>query len=115
MRQSIVLLIAYFGQWPPWINFFIESCRANRDIDWVIFTDAGKPENTADNVRIIDIPFDDYQKLVSRSLRINFNPADSYKICDVRPAFGILHYDIVRGYDWFGFGDVDVIYGRIRD
>jgi len=115
MKHSIVILIAYFGQWPIWINFFIETCRSNKDIDWIIFSDCGPIENSAQNVKVIDISFDNYKKLVAETLRINFNPPEPYKICDIRPAFGAIHNDLIKGYDFIGFGDLDVFYGQIRN
>lgn len=115
MTRSIVILIAHFGRWPPWINFFAESCRSNRDVDWVIFSDCGQIENASANLRVIDVSFDDYKRKVSRALDIRFDPDEPYKLCDIRPAFGIIHGDIIDGYDFFGFGDLDVIYGRLRE
>jgi hypothetical protein len=37
-----------------------------------------------------------------------------YKLCDFRPAFGFLFSDLLEGYDFYGYGDIDVIYGNIR-
>lgn len=115
MRHSIVILIPWFGPWPQWIDFFVESCRANPTIDWVIFTDAEPPENAAPNVRFERTSFADYKARVSATLGIRFDPADPYKLCDIRPALGEVHRDIVRRYDFFGFGDIDLVYGNIRE
>lgn len=57
---------------------------------------------------------EDYIKHVSKCLRINFAPADNYKLCDLRPMCGALFESEIRGYDFFGYGDIDVIYGDIR-
>jgi len=114
MSQSIAIVIVYFGTWPPWINFFIESCRSNPDIDWYIFTNCSRPENVATNVSIMTTSFEEYKKRVSETLRIPFDPHDSYKLCDIRPAFGVIHGELLTNYDFFGFGDLDVIYGNIR-
>lgn len=115
MKHSIVLLIPHFGPWPAWIDFFIESCRANRSIDWILFSDAEPPENRARNVRHVQIAFGDYVALVSKALGVRFPAEEPYKLCDVRPALPLVHSDLVRGYDFAGFGDLDVIYGNIRD
>lgn len=114
MAHSIVILIAHFGRWPPWINFFAESCRRNPDIDWVIFSDCGPLENASPNITVVDTSFGDYKRKVARALDIDFDPEEPYKLCDIRPAFGVIHRDIVEGYDFFGFGDLDVIYGKLR-
>jgi len=111
----IRFLIPYFGKWPFWLPFFLESCRYNPDIDWLFFSDCGIPENLPDNVRIRAISFDDYCQLVSKRLDIHFAPANPYKVCDVRPAYGFLHAEDLEGYDFWAFGDIDVIYGQLRN
>jgi hypothetical protein len=37
-----------------------------------------------------------------------------YKICDYRPAFAYILPDYIKGYDFWGWGDLDVVYGDIR-
>ncbi len=39
---------------------------------------------------------------------------DSYSICDLRPAYGMLFDNYVREYDFWGHCDFDVIWGDIR-
>jgi hypothetical protein len=113
-QNSIIILINYFGQWPEWINLFIESCKLNPDINWTIYTDCGEPENKAANVTCRHITFDAYCELVSRQLGIKFHPDFSYKLCDIRPALGVIHRRDIVGYRFWGYGDLDVIYGNIR-
>jgi hypothetical protein len=36
-----------------------------------------------------------------------------YKVCDFRPAFGVLFEDVIAGYDFWGHCDLDVIWGRV--
>ncbi|MBA3526583.1 MAG: hypothetical protein M3438_09915 [Pseudomonadota bacterium] len=114
MTPSIAILIPYFGPWPAWINFFIESCRANGSIDWIVFNDADPPENRAPNVRQERVSFAEYKVLVSDALDIRLTAAEPYKLCDVRPALPLVHADLVRRYDFVGYGDLDVVYGDIR-
>lgn len=115
MKHSIAIIIAWFGKWPIWINFFIESCKANPRVDWIIFSDCDPLENQAENVRVINTSFNQYKQIISDKLSIEFNPPLPYKLCDVRPALPFVHNDILNSYDFVGFGDLDVIYGRIRN
>lgn len=114
MKHRIAILIPYFGEWPVWINFFIESCRANPTIDWFLFNHAEPPENRAPNVRHIQMQFDEYKDLLSDALGVRVAADRPYKLCDVRPALPYVHSELVRGYDFVGTGDIDVIYGDIR-
>lgn len=111
---SIIFLIPYFGKWPFWFNYFLESCRYNPDIDWLIYTDCELPENSPSNVKFHPISFVDYKVLISKKLGIHFNPDSAYKLCDMKPTYGYLHEEEIRDYDFWGFSDIDLIYGDLR-
>jgi hypothetical protein len=114
VKHRIVILIPYFGDWPEWMNFFIESCRANRSIDWILIGDADPPENRVANVSYVQTTFDQYKQLLSERLGTRVVADNPYKLCDIRPALPHVHSEIVSDYDFVGFGDIDVIYGDIR-
>jgi hypothetical protein len=114
MKHRLAILIPYFGPWPAWINFFVESCRWNRDVDWFLFSDNEPPENRSRNVRHVRLSFAHYNSLVSEALEISFRPRDPYKLCDIRPALPFVHRPLLVDYDFIGFGDLDVIYGDLR-
>jgi hypothetical protein len=114
MAMSLVVVIPYFGRWPEWIDFFVESCRWNPDITWLMPTDCGPPANTAPNVRFVPTSFADYCARVSGRLGIRFQPSSAYKLCDLKPALGHVHADEIAGFSHWAYGDVDVIYGRLR-
>ncbi|MBV8227913.1 MAG: hypothetical protein JO232_22290 [Verrucomicrobia bacterium] len=50
MSREIMILIPYFGRWPEWINLFIETCKWNPEVCWLLYTDCGEPENKAENI-----------------------------------------------------------------
>jgi hypothetical protein len=112
---TVCFVIPYFGSWPFWMPFFLESCRRNQDIDWHFFSDCGQPDDLPHNVRIQSVRYEDYLVHISDKLRINFRSSHPYKLCDIRPAYGFIHEDILKGYDFWGFGDIDLIYGKLRD
>jgi len=114
MQKKLLFLMPYFGKWPEWFPLYLESCRWNPTIDWLFFTDCPVPENAPTNVKFISMSFPDYQQLVSERLGIKFQPEAAYKICDLRPAFGFIHQEYLNGYDYFGFSDIDIIYGNLR-
>ena len=111
---SIIIIIPYFGKWPFWMPFFIESCRANPNINWLLIGDCAVLEDLPNNVEQRFFAFVDYCAFVSECLGINFNPSNPYKLCDLKPALGFLHAEDVAGYDFWGFSDLDLIYGDLR-
>ena len=110
----VMFLLPYFGVWPFWMQFYLESCRRNPDIDWLFFTDCGVPDNAPANVRFIELSFASYCELVSTQLGIDFHPEQPYKLCDIKPALGYIHADYLVGVDFWAFGDIDVVYGNLR-
>jgi hypothetical protein len=115
MREWLIMLMPYFGRWPEWMNLFIESCKWNPDVRWRFFTDCGVPENKAANVDYVHLSFEDYKALVRNHLQIEFDPSDPYKLCDLKPSYGDIHAQEIEGYRFFGYGDIDLIYGNISD
>lgn len=113
MNPWLIMLIPYFGRWPEWIDLFVESCKWNPNVRWRLYTDCGEPENKADNIDYVHLSFDDYKALVRERLGIAFDPPDPYKLCDLKPCLAHIHERDVAGFRFFGYGDIDVVYGNI--
>lgn len=111
---SIRFVIPYFGAWPFWMDFFLASCARNPDVGWLFFTDCGVPPNAPDNTEFVEISYQDYCSHVSEKLGIVFAPPNPYKLCDIKPALGFIHAEHLEGYDFWAFGDIDVVYGDLR-
>jgi hypothetical protein len=112
--MKIVIIIPYFGSLPFWMSFFLLSCKYNPTINFIIITDFKYDLPSPSNVEFRYMTYDSYCELVSIKLDINFKPLNSYKLCDIRPAIGLIHDDLIQEYDFWGFGDLDLIYGDLR-
>ena len=122
--KRILLIVDYFGRWPEWIDLFLLSCAHNASIDWLIHTDCPLPAVQPDNVRFVPMSFDDYCQYACDRLDVQFSPfrcepgmppSPLYtNLCDLRPCYGDLHAEAIAGYDYFGWCDVDVIFGNLR-
>jgi len=113
-QPSICFVIPYFGQWPFWMPFFLASCRANPTVNWLLFSDCGRLADCPPNVRIVDTDYAGYCKRVSEKLGIPFAPENPYKLCDLKPALGFIHEEDLVGYDFWAFGDLDLVFGDFR-
>jgi hypothetical protein len=47
-------------------------------------------------------------------LGFEVRPSAPYKLCDFKPAYGHLFEEFLTGWDYWGYIDLDVIYGDIR-
>lgn len=111
---KIAIFIPYFGKWPEWYPLYFETLRRNDTIDFIFFTDCDTSVSTASNVKFYKMSFDEYKALVNRKLDFTFNPPSPYKLCDLRPLFGYIHRDVFEKYDFYGWTDMDLLFGDIR-
>jgi hypothetical protein len=113
-EPRILVFSLWFGRWPEWMRFFLASCRANPSIDWLLIGDDAPPQDLPPNVRVMRISLADYRALIAKKLDIAPQWNDAYKICDVRPALAAIHEEEISRYDYWGYCDLDVIFGDIR-
>jgi hypothetical protein len=112
--KKIVKIIAWFGPWPKWFSLYLESCRWNPTIDFLIICDAPIPLEYPDNVKFVTYSFEAYREFIAKRLRVTPKWDNPIKMCDIKPILGYLHEDLIAGYDYWAYGDIDVIYGDIR-
>jgi len=110
---KISMVMPYFGKWPKWFNLYLETCRYNSTIDWTFFTNCEEPENRMGNVSYIKMSLAEFNFLASTKLGFKVSITNPIKICDIRPAFGVIFEDYLKGSDFWGHGDIDLIYGDI--
>jgi len=112
--MKILIIIPFFGECPKWIEPFLLSCKYNPNISWLIYTDFEKPIHCPDNVHFFNGSLSDFNCTSSRKLKLDINISNPYKICDLRPAFGVIFEDFLQNVDFWGYSDIDLIYGDIR-
>lgn len=112
--KKVSILIPYFGKWPPYLGVFLESCRYNPELTILIFTDLKPPDIIPPNVEFHHTTLDQIKNKLDDILGFETAPLTPYKLCDVRPAFGLIFQDYIEGFDFWGWGDIDVLFGRIR-
>jgi hypothetical protein len=115
-KHSIAIITCWYGDFPWYFPYFIHSCSHNPSVDFLIVTDnitevLGKP----DNVKIIHKTLAQINFLATKKLGFAVNIENAYKLCDFKPAYGFLFQEILDQYDFWGHGDLDVVYGDIRN
>ena len=112
-KVKIAIIGVWFGNFPEWIDLFFKSCEYNFNVDFYIFTD-NKINNVSKNVKIINTDIAKLKELIQDKLELNISFEKPYKNCDYRPAYGIIFSDYLKGYDYWGHCDFDVIFGDIE-
>ncbi len=114
-KKKICVLNVYFGNWPRWMPFFLVSCELNADIDFIFFSDIPLPCDTPSNIRSVQLTKDNFNSLATKKLGFTTEIKNPYKICDFKPTFGKIFEDYLIGYEFWGYTDIDLIFGRISN
>ena len=111
--NRIVLIIPYFGKWPIWFDAHLISIKSNPSIDWLFFTDCPIPNYAPSNCRFIKSSMGEMEQLFSSKTEISTVLKKPYKLCDFKPAYGHIFEDYIHEYEFWGFTDIDIIWGNI--
>ena len=110
--QKIVLIFPYFGTLPVQYKMWRESALRNPSIDFMFFTDANVIP--ANNIIVHKMQFDDFKQQVLKSFEFPIVLNRPYKLCEYKQSYGYILQDYIKDYDFWGFGDLDLVYGDLR-
>lgn len=112
---SVRFIIVYFGGLPPWFEYFARSCARNPSIDWLILVEepGGQVINCPDNLAVHSISRESLEQRVAGALGTAYRFSYGYKLCDLKPVYGHLFADFLEGYDYWGYTDLDLVWGDL--
>jgi hypothetical protein len=114
-ENSIAVLTCWYGPYPWYLPYFIHSCTYNPTIDFIIITDNKQLiPNKPQNIKIVSKTIEEIKLTACKKLGFTVNIDYPYKLCDFKPAYGFLFSELIKGYDFWGQSDLDIIYGDIR-
>lgn len=105
----------YFGFLPNYFNLALKSYAFNADFDWYIFTDDRSHHDYPPNVFVTHTTLDRLKSRFQQHFDFPLALERPYKLCDYKPLYGHLFADYLKGYDFWGHFDPDVIFGRISN
>ena len=112
--KKIIFICPYFGKYPNYFNLTLNSIKYNDTIDWLIITDIKKIYEYPQNVKIINMTFDELREKVQSVFDFKISLDTPYKICDYKCAYGYIFKEYISSYDFWGHCDFDCIYGDLR-
>lgn len=117
--KTIAMVIPYFtrgkGPLPKMAALWLHSCRMNPTVDWLLFTDCGMDGlDVPENVRVVQTGFEAVRERIQALFDFPICLETPYKLCDFKPVYGEAFAKELEPYDFWGFCDMDVIWGDIR-
>ena len=110
--KKIIIIIPYFGKLPEIYAFWRQSALNNPSIDFLFVADSYIEQT--ENIKVLNITFEQLKNYMQNFFDFTITLPSPYKLCDFRPAYGDVFGDYIKGYDFWGWGDIDLIYGDLR-
>lgn len=103
----------WFGPPPPHLPLLLQSVGSNPEIDVLLFTDWREWSGLPANVKMFKTTLSELTLRVQGSLDFAFKIMFPYKCCDLRPMYGEIFSRELASYSFWGWGDLDVIWGKL--
>jgi len=111
-NNKLAILVVWFGKFPCSIEMWADSAKY-QDVDFIFITDQLQPEYCK-KFQWINMSMDELIIKIKDRLKIEINIKHAYKLCDFRPAFGHIFEDLIFSYDYWGYCDLDMVFGSLK-
>jgi hypothetical protein len=111
--RPLVVCTVFFGPLPPWLPITLHSMAANDRVDFIVVGDAPPPSVLPPNVRFETIAYTAMQARLTQLTGRSVVYTNTYKANDIKPLLPALYPEAIRGYEWWGWADLDVIFGDL--
>lgn len=96
--MKVKLLTVWVGKYPEYVRDFVLRGQAIDVADW-------------EPLRFLDV--EQVNQFVTERLGVPCRKQDGYALSDIRPMLADLFPDIVAGYEWWGWVELDVVLGDL--
>lgn len=111
--SKIRLIIPYYGSWPVYLQVFLSSLERNKMLRLALITDLPPPERLPGNCDFVKLSFEGLKERVRQAVDPAASLCTPYKLCDYKPVYADLFPELTRGFSFWAFGDIDLVYGDI--
>ncbi|MCD8039317.1 MAG: hypothetical protein LUE96_09575, partial [Lachnospiraceae bacterium] len=112
-RNEIGIIATWFGELPNYFSAWLKSAEANKSIDFIVISDCDV-ESESSNIITIKSTLQNEVRKYEEKLKRRIKIDNAYKFCDCRLFFGLLYEDMLSEYDFWGYCDIDLVFGDIR-
>ncbi|MDD3415001.1 MAG: hypothetical protein PHY47_13495 [Lachnospiraceae bacterium] len=112
--MKITIISCYFGAFPSYFQLWLDSCKENPEIKFLVFSDISLQEySVPTNVVIQKTTFEKMKSLISRKIGFPVKINSPYKLTDFKVAYGLIFEEHLKEADYWGYCDIDLIFGNV--
>lgn len=113
MKKLLCFVVLYFGRLPVNMPLFLKTCKDNPEYNWLLFTDDTTKYEYPENVEVKYCTFEDIQTRVQSCFDFEISLEYPKRLCSFKPAYGYIFEEELRGYEYWGYCDLDQVFGKI--
>lgn len=115
--NKITLICPYFGQkFPTTFPILVKTMINNPNIKFIIPTNLiYNLTDISDNILFIKSDLSLLNTQIDKILGYHARLHSPYKLVDFKPMYGELFSEYIKGSDWWGYFDSDIIFGNISE
>lgn len=108
--NKIVLICLWFGEIPDYFKYHYETCESNKNVDFLFITDQ-QIKLESSNYRTMNIDINFLKNRIKETIGIDYEFSSNRNICQLKCALGDIFYEEIKEYSYWGFHDIDVLFG----
>ncbi len=112
-KARVAFVVPYVGAWPHYAELFFESCRYNPGVDVIVVTPQPPSGSLPTNVHVVQMTAPEIIRRLEGVVGLQLGSFRWHKLCDFRPFFGLAFADLLKGYEFWGYCDTDMMFGDI--
>lgn len=113
--KKIKYIVPYFGKLPQNFQLWLLSCSKNPTINWLVFTNDKTEFDYPKNVEVVYCTFEDIKERIQQIYEFKIVLDRPWKLCDYKVAYGEIFAPELVGFDFWGYCDIDLMFGNIRN
>ena len=112
--KSICYIVPYFGRMPKNFGLWLIGCKANPTINWIIYTDDHTSYDYPENVKVIYTTYENIKVRIQNFYDFDVSFERPWRLALMKSAYGEIFYEDIKKFDFWGYCDVDLMWGNIR-
>ena len=112
MTQKL-FIVCYYGKWPPYFREWLYTAQRMQEAGYsfLLVTDLEIDYQLPVNVNVLKMELKTIKERISSLVGFECSLNHPYKLCDYKPAYGLIFEEELKEFDFWGHCDLDILWG----
>lgn len=112
--KKIIFIVPYYGKKPDYFDIWLKSISFNQTVDYLFVSDLDIDVSAPPNFIFLKMTMKELKEKIQQLFDFPVMIDSPYNLCDFKPAYGDVFWEIVSRYDFWGNCDTDQVFGNIH-